>query len=320
MMAERDNAGPLVFLGTSEFAVPSLEALAASGEAVACVVTQPDRPRGRGLRLEPSPVSAAARALGLPILQPDDVNAPSFVSDLSALSPEFLIVVAYGQLLKVPLLAVPGAGTVNLHASLLPRHRGPSPVAWTIWQGDGEAGNTTMLVDEGLDAGPILAQRAFPLEPAATRGDLEERLSRDGALLLVETLRGVRRGEVVPTPQEAALATWSRKLVREMRPLDWRRSAGELRRQIHALSPAPAALAGVKGKQVKVLRVAEVSGEGEPGRVLEAGRRGPVVACGQGALVLVEVQPEGRRPMGGADFARGGGVAAGDLLEAWADG
>lgn len=320
MDAVRGKAGRLVFLGTSEFAVPSLEALVASGERVACVVTQPDRPRGRGRRLETSPVGAAAQALGLPIRQPEDVNAPPCLAELRALSPEFLVVVAYGQLLKRPLLEVPRTATVNLHASLLPRHRGPSPVAWTIREGDERAGNTTMLVDEGLDTGPVLLQEGVALDPAATRGELEERLARDGARLLGDTLRELRRGALTPRPQDPALATWSRKLTREMRPIDWRLAAEELRRGIHALSPSPGALASLKGRQIRMLRVREADGDGEPGRVLEAGARGVLVACGRGALLLMEVQPEGKRPMSGADLVRGGGVRPGDLLETPTDG
>ncbi|MBI5017065.1 MAG: methionyl-tRNA formyltransferase [Deltaproteobacteria bacterium] len=311
--------GPLVFLGTSEFAVPSLEALVASGETVSCAVTQPDRPRGRGRRLERSPVAAAAEALGVAVCKPERVNFPSVVADLSGFGPEFLVVVAYGQLLKAPLLAVPRGGTVNLHASLLPRHRGPSPVAATIWEGDSHAGNTTMLVDEGLDTGPILRQEAFPLDPRATRGDLEGRLAREGADLLVQTLGALREGRVVPRRQDDALATWSRKLGREMRPVDWGRSADEVRRQIHALSPVPGALTSLGGRRLKVLRVAPVEGSGEPGRVVRTEREGPIVACGRGAVALVEVQPEGRRAMGGGDFVRGGGARVGDLLEAPAD-
>lgn len=319
-MGGQFSRGPVVFLGTSAFAVPGLEALAEAGEAVACVVSQPDRPRGRGRQLEPSPVSAAARRLGLQVLCPEDVNAPEVVSLLAGLAPEFLAVVAYGQLLRSPLLALPRRGAVNLHSSLLPRHRGPSPAAWAILEGDADAGATTMLMDDGLDTGPVLLQASFPLAPDVTRGELEERLATLGADLLVKTLVGVRRGELLPSPQDHGLATWSRKLTRGMRLLDWGRPAGELRRLVHALAPAPAALAVAKGRLVKLLRARETAGVGEPGRVLELGPLGPVVACGGGALVLTEVQPEGRRAMPGSDFARGAHLAPGDRLETPVDG
>jgi methionyl-tRNA formyltransferase len=309
-------SGPLIFLGTSAFAVPSLEALAAAGEDVRLVVTQPDRPRGRGQRTEPPPVKAAAERLGLPLFQPTRVNDPDAVAELARLAPEVLVVVAYGQLLRPPLLALPRRGAVNLHPSLLPRHRGPSPVAWTILSGDAEAGNSTMLLDEGMDTGPVLLQESVPLGPEATRGELEDVLARRGGELLLRTLRGLRDGTVQPVPQEEARATASRLLTRELRVLSWDRPADEVLRVVHALSPQPGALAAVGGRLVKVLRVREVAASGPPGRVLELGREGPVVACGRGALLWLEVQPEGKRAMGGADFARGGGVAVGQHLEA----
>lgn len=309
-------SGPLIFFGTSSFAVPSLEALAAAGEDVRLVVTQPDRPGGRGRRTQPPPVKAAAERLGLPLFQPERVNDPEAVAAIARLAPEALVVVAYGQLLGAPLLAVARRGAVNLHPSLLPRHRGPSPVAWTILSGDAEAGNSTMLLDEGMDTGPVLLQESVPVGPGATRGELEDVLARQGAGLLVRTLRGLRGGTVHPVPQDEARATASRLLTPELRAVCWERSAEEVRRVIHALSPQPGALAAVGGRLVKVLRVRVVAGAGTPGRVIELGREGPVVACKEGAVLWLEVQPEGKRAMGGADFARGKGVAAGQQVEA----
>ncbi len=311
---------PIVFLGTAAFAVPSLQALAASGEAIALVVTQPDRPRGRGQRLEPSPVKVAAERLGLPVFQPGSVNAQDALDRLGRLAPEFLVVVAYGQLLKRPLLEVPSRGAVNLHPSLLPSHRGPSPVAWALLSGDAQTGNSTMLLDEGMDSGPVLLQESLPLDPEATRGEVEAELSRRGGGLLVRTLRGLREGTILPAAQDETRATVSRLLTREMRALPWAGPAEQVRRVVHALSPHPAAAVRVGGRLVKVLRVREVAASGPPGRVLSLGEDGPVIGCGQGAVVWLEVQPEGKRPMGGADFARGGGIAAGQDVEAPWDG
>jgi len=309
-----------VFLGTSAFAVPSLEALAEGGERILSVVTQPDRPKGRGRHPEPSPVKSAAERLGLDLLQPETINDAEALTALQRLAPDLLVVVAYGQILRRAVLDLPRLGAVNLHASLLPRHRGPSPIVWAILEGDGEVGNTTMLMEEGLDSGPILLQEVLPLPAEATRGDLEAVLSSRGARLLRATVEGLRQHRVAPQPQDASLATWSRLITREMRPIEWDRPAAEIRRRIHALSPTPAALARVEGRLLKILRVVEVPADGPPGRVLAVGRDGPVVGCGHGALVLREVQPEGKRPMSGADFCRGGGLRPGSVLESAADG
>jgi len=309
---------PVVFLGTAPFAVPSLEALAAAGQGPSLVVTQPDRPRGRGQKTEPSAVKAAAERLGLPVFQPDRVNAPEALEELRRLDPEFLVVVAYGQLLKRPLLELPSRGSVNLHPSLLPRHRGPSPVAWAILSGDAHVGNSTMLLDEGMDSGPVLLQEALPLDPAATRGEVEDELSRRGGALLVRTLWDLRGGAIRPAPQDEGRATVSRLLTREMRSLSWASPAEEIRRTVHALAPQPGAAARVGGRLVKILRVREVEAAGPPGRVLALTQQGPVVGCGEGAVVWLEVQPEGKRPMAGAAYARGGGIAAGqDVAEPW---
>jgi methionyl-tRNA formyltransferase len=309
------TGGSVVFLGTSDFAVPSLEALVAAGEAVSLVVTQPDRRRGRGRRPEPPAVSQAAQRLELPLFQPENLNASEAVAGLARVRPEFLTVVAYGQLLKRPVLNIAAGGTVNLHPSLLPRHRGPSPIAWAILGGDDRIGNSTMFLDEGLDSGPLLLQSSFPLRPEATRGELEEELSQDGARLLVETLEVLRQGRAEPRPQDFSAATMSRLLTREMRQIDWTRPAPGVRRLVHALSPRPSAAVRVRGRLVKILRVGVVKEDGEPGRVLENAVAGPVVGCGQAAIVLIDVQPAGKRPMSGADLARGGGMRPGDVLE-----
>ena len=309
------DPGTVVFLGTSAFAVPSLEVLVAAGERVARVVTQPDRPRGRGRRSEPSPVKTAAERLGIPVLQPESVNAPEALQELSAVEPEFLAVVAFGQLLGPRLLALPRRGAVNVHPSLLPRHRGPSPIAWTLLCGDERAGVTTMLLDEGMDSGPILLQEAGAVDPMRTRGELEEEFSRTGARLLARTLRGLREGGLQPMPQDAKAATVSLRITRDLRAIPWRRPAAEVRRLIHALSPQPGAVARLRGRLVKVLRAREVDASGAPGTWLGCGPEGPVVACAAGAVEWLEVQPEGKRAMTGAEFGRGAGAAVGETLE-----
>ncbi len=304
-----------MFLGTAEFAVPALGALVAAGEDVVRVVTQPDRPRGRGRKAEPPPVKRAAAALGLDVWQPPRVNDPEVATELAGLEPEFLVVVAYGQLLGSAVLSAPDRCAVNVHPSLLPRHRGPSPVAWAILSGDRETGVSTMVLDEGMDSGPVLLQRRFPLDPARTRGEVEDVLAREGAALLVETLRGVREGTVQPKPQDEAGVVTSHLLTPELRWVPWTRTSAEVRRRIHALAPRPGAVAVHRGKRLKILRAAEAVGRGSPGTVLYTGADGPVVACGRGAVVLLDVQPEGRRPMSGAAWARGVRGLEGDRLE-----
>ncbi|MDF1553754.1 MAG: methionyl-tRNA formyltransferase [Deferrisomatales bacterium] len=321
-MRESDDPrrGPLVFLGTAVFAVPALATLAAAGESLALVVTQPDRPKGRGRKLEPSPVKREAERLGLPVFQPGRLSEPGAVARLAALQPEFLVVVAYGQLLRPEVLALPRRGAVNLHPSLLPRHRGPSPVAWTLLHGDAEGGNTTMFLDEGMDSGPLLLQEVEAVSPDVTRGELEASLALSGADLLVRTLAGVRRGEITPRPQDPAAMTLSQLITRDLRPVPWDLPAPQVRGRVHALAPSPGAVCRCDGKLLKVLRVAEAPGAGAPATVLGHDPGGPRVACGAGALVLAQVQPEGRRAMTGAEFVRGGGAPVGSRLEAPWDG
>ena len=307
--------GALVFLGAGEFAVPVLRALHDAGEAVALVVTQPDRPKGRGRKTEPTAVHRAAAILGLPVFAPERVNEDAAVARIRALSPEFLVVVDYGQILREPLLAAAAHGAVNVHPSLLPRHRGPSPVVWTILSGDKAAGVSTMLMDEGMDSGPILLQERIDVASGETAGELSDRLAPLGAELLVRTLSGLRCGTVAPKPQEAVKATYSKLLDRKMQVIPWSQSAPEVAGRINALSPRPGARAWFGGRMVKCLRAAVEEGEGEAGIVLEAGREGLLVACGVGAVRIGEVHPEGRNPMKAAEFVRGGAVAAGEQFD-----
>lgn len=315
MAPESHKRGPLIFLGTADFALPSLDELVRSDEQVAFVVTQPDRPKGRGRHPEPSPVKLEAERLRLHLYQPESINSPDAIATLSAVRPEFLVVVAYGQILRPAVLQLAARGVVNLHPSLLPRHRGPSPVAWSILAGDEEMGVSTMFLDEGMDTGPILLQESSALPLEATRGELELQLSRSGAALLVRTLHRLRKGTVAPRAQDDSQATQSSLLDPAMGRIEWGRPADEIRRLIHALSPRPAAVARVRDRNLKVLRVRAVDRAGPSGHVLGVAESGPVVGCGTGALVLLEVQPEGKRAMSGADFVRGGGMKPGDLLQ-----
>ena len=307
----------VAFMGTPEFAVPCLRALYDAGYEIVGVVSQPDRPKGRGYHLEPTPVAALARALGLPLFQPAKVNDPAFIEELRALAPEIIVVVAFGQILRKALLDIPPIGCVNVHASLLPRHRGGSPIQHTLLAGDKVTGVTTMLMDEGMDTGPMLLQEEMPVAPEDTTGTLFERLSLLGAKMLLETIPALATGRLEPVPQDAARATYAPNLKREDARLAWGRPAARLRHQVRAFAPRPGAWAMHANREIKVWR-ASVDGrqtEASPGQVLEVTPRGVLVSTGEGALWLEEVQEAGKARMPADAFARGARLGPGQLVD-----
>jgi len=307
--------GPLVFMGVGPFAVPLLKELHARGEKLALVVTGPARPKGRGRAPAPTPVAEAAAALGLPVATPARVNDPEFMVFLSSLAPQFIALADYGQLLAPGLLAIPALGAVNLHPSLLPRWRGPAPVPFTIMAGDPLAGVSVMLMDAGMDTGPVLASVSWPLDPLTTGGELLERSALAGAPLLADTLEGLRAGEVKPVPQEESGATFSSLLGPELLTMDWNLSPLAASGRINALSPRPGVRSWLGGRMVKFLRAEPALGAGLPGVVVAAGGGGLIVGCGGGALKLVEVHPEGRKAMRAADFVNSGAAPAGSVFQ-----
>jgi methionyl-tRNA formyltransferase len=298
----------IVFFGSGAFAVPCLEALAASGHELAVLVTQPDREKGRGRQLSPPPLKPVAQALGIPVLQPPRVREPDARAAIAALRPELCVVVAYGQILPRALLEVPPRGMVNVHASLLPRYRGAAPIQWAIARGETVTGVSTMLLDEGLDTGPVLLQRELAIGPEETARELTPRLARLGAELLLETLARLAEGSLAPTPQDPALATLAPLLRKEDGRVDWGRPAQEIACRVRGFDPWPGVAAGFSGRSVRLVRVRVEPAlpPVEPGTVVSADATGLVVACGSGtALRLLEVQPESRRPMPAAAFAAG---------------
>ena len=307
----------VLFLGTPEFACPSLEMLAARGHEVVGVITRPDRPAGRGRRVQPSAVKRAAQALGLPVLQPPRVNAPEFLETLRGLEPTVLVVAAFGAILKRPLLTLAPLGSVNVHASLLPAYRGVAPVQWSLIHGQRTTGVTIMLMDEGVDTGPILSQRVVEILPLETAGEVLKRLAVVGAEALVETLDGLEKGTVRPVPQPESGASYAPRLTREHGYLDLGRDAQEVTNQFRGVTPAPGARVFHRDQAVLVSVLRPVPDRsGTPYTVLEVGRRHLRVAAAVGAVDLLRVRPPGKKDMEGAAFARGRGLVPGESLQA----
>jgi methionyl-tRNA formyltransferase len=311
-----DPAGlRIVFLGTPEFAVPSLRTLARH-VTIAAVLTQPDRPAGRGRRLTSPPVALAAKAMGLPLLQPESLKSASARADLEALRPDLLVVVAYGRIIPAAVLSLAALGGINVHPSLLPAYRGASPVQAAIADGAAVTGVTIMHLAHELDAGDIILQRRVEIGAEETAGELEERLAHTGADLLVEVVNLLVRGEAPRRPQNQALATYVGKVTKADGEIRWNRPAAAVVNHVRAMNPWPCAYTAWRGGTLRVWRaaVAELPEAAEPGRVLVASGESLVVAAAGGAVALLEVQPEAGRRMTVGEFLRGRAVAAGDRL------
>ncbi len=295
----------VVFMGTPEFAVPSLRGLLDAGHEIAGVFTQPDRPAGRGKKLTASPVKRLALERGIPVFQPERIRRDG-LEDLRALAPEVCVTAAFGQILSQEVLDIPLRGTVNVHASLLPRHRGSAPIAWAILQGDETVGVTTMLTDRGIDTGAMLLRAETPRLPEETCGELTERLAVLGASLLTETLARMEAGTLTPVPQDEAAMTYDPMLKKEMGEVDWTRPAREAVDRILALNPWPCCGIDIPGGRLKLLRARAVEGAGRPGEILCADpKKGLVIACGEGAAEILELQAPGGKAMRAGDWLRG---------------
>ncbi len=309
----------LAFLGTPDFALPCLTALAEAGHEIACVYCQPPRPAGRGHKPRPSPVQALAEQQGWPLRTPTSLKDPAELEAFAALGLDAAVVVAYGLILPAAVLAAPRLGCLNLHASLLPRWRGAAPIQRAILAGDPVTGVTIMQVDAGLDTGPMVLQEELAIGPETTAASLHDALAELGAAMMVRALAGLDRGELSATPQPEAGVTYAAKLTREEARLDWRRTAAELERQVRAFDPWPGAFAVLPRdgapERIKVLRasLAAAPAGAAPGAVLDEGL---AIACGGGALRLERVQRAGKRPMTAAEFLRGFPVPPGTQLPA----
>ena len=319
----------LVFCGTPSFAVPTLERLVEAGHSVPLVVTQPDRPRGRGMEVAVSPVKDAATRLGIAVLQPDTIkNNAEFRSQLAALTPDAIIVVGYGRIIPQWMIDLPRLGNLNLHGSLLPKYRGAAPIQWAIANGESVTGVTTMRIDAGLDTGDILMQREFPIRPEDTAETLGPKLASIGAELMVETLRGLNTGQVRATPQDHAQATLAPILKKEDGRMDFSRSPTDLFNRLRGFQPWPGAFTTFKGKTLQVHRAQpwQHAAKLTPGEISVEGTR-LLVGCGTGnserrdkdknadtALELIEIQLEGKRRMTAQEFINGYRPKSGDHL------
>ncbi len=309
----------IVYMGTPDFAVPALAALAESGYEVAGVVTQPDKPKGRSKTLVPTPVKEEALKHGIPVYQPKKVREPEFVETLKEIGPDIIIVAAFGQIIPKEILDMPEFGCINIHASLLPKYRGAAPIQQAVINGDKEAGVTIMKMGIGLDTGDMISQASVPLAEDETGGSLFDRLADLGADLLVKTLPSIfdRTAVYEPQPEESP-TPYVGMITKQMGLLDFHKDAEELERLIRGMDPWPSAYTFLNGKSLKVWKAAveqKVSGSEEPGTIVNTDKEGIHVACGQDRLVLKEIQLEGKKRMDAAAFLRGYPIETGTMLK-----
>lgn len=303
----------IVFMGTPDFAVPALEALAASKHKVSAVFTQPDKPRGRKMILTPPDVKVCAEKLGIPVFQPKTMKSEDSLNAVKSLAPDAIVVAAYGQILPKTVLDVPKYGCINIHGSLLPKYRGASPIQQAVLNGDKVTGLTTMLMDVGLDTGDILLQTKTEIGENETSGELFDRLAQMGGELILKTLSALEQGEVIPQKQDESLATHTSKIDKTLCPIDFSKSAYEVHNQIRGLYPWPVATAKLCGRTVKIhsSRVADKSGE--IGTIISVNPL--IIACKEKAVEILELQPEGKKRMSASAFAAGHKLSVGDKGE-----
>lgn len=308
----------VVFMGTPDFSVGTLRELAKAGHEIVGVISQPDKPKGRGKNLQPTPVKEAAMELGLPVYQPKKVRDPEFIQVMKELNPDVIVVVAFGQIIPKEILHMPKYGCINVHASLLPAYRGAAPIQWAVINGDKESGVTIMRMDEGLDTGDMINKVIVPLNEKETGGSLFDRLSESGAKLLVETLPMLEDGSAVFEKQpEESTTPYAAMISKKMGELDWAKSATELERLIRGLNPWPSAFSHLNGKTLKIWEasVEEENGEKKaPGTVLQADAKGFRIQTGEGILKIDTLQLEGKKRMDVQAFLRGYTVEEGMIL------
>ena len=297
----------VLFMGTSPFAVPSLKILLAKGENIVGVFTQPDKPQGRGLKIKVSPINGAALENYLPLFQPVKINRDESVEIIKSLSPDLIVVAAFGQIISQRILDIPKFGSINVHASLLPKYRGAAPINWVIIQGEKKTGVTTMLMDKGLDTGNILLQRKLEVFPEENAGELHDRLAFLGAEVLRETVERLKQGGLNPCKQEESEASYAPTLKKEDGVIDWEKPADKIYDHIRGMNPWPGAFTYLEGKILKVFQAKHVIQDfpHEPGKVVKTSDEGILVETGEGHILLTEIQLENHKRMSSALFLRG---------------
>jgi methionyl-tRNA formyltransferase len=303
-----------IFMGTPAFACPTLQKMIDLGEQPVAVVTQPDRPKGRGQQTSQPPVKVLAEQHGIPVHQPLKVRAPEFIEIIRELRPDLIVVVAFGQILPKALLEIPKYGCINVHASLLPRYRGAAPLNWCIINGETETGVTTMLMDVGLDTGDMLLEKRTAIDPEEDTQSLHDRLALLGAEALAETLDLLKRGELKPQKQDDALTCYAPMLKKEDGCIDWQRENRAIKNLVRGMTPWPGAYTFLDGKMLKIYKTRTADGGGSPGAVLRVDRQSLEVACGTGSLLIEELQLEGRKRLSAADFLAGYKIEPGTIL------
>lgn len=299
-------------MGTPDFAVPALRAVCGAGHTVAAVYTQPDKPKGRGLEMAAPPVKLCAEELGLPVFQPVSVKTPEVCEQIRDHQADCIVVVAYGKLLPLPILEAAPHGCVNVHSSLLPKYRGSAPINWAVVCGEKVSGVSTMKLDEGMDTGDILLQCETEIGENETAGELHDRLAVMGAELLLKTLEGLEAGTIVPQKQDDALASRAPMLDKQIAVIDWSADAQAVHDKIRGLSPWPVALTTLNGKRLKLHQSRRTEGSGRPGEVICTAPL--TIACGNGAVILTEIQGEGGKRMKSEDYMRGHAIEKGMIL------
>jgi methionyl-tRNA formyltransferase len=316
MLAQMTKKHKIIFMGTPEFAVPGLKALHESGCDITLVVTQPDRPRGRGRKVTPSPVKAAAMDLGIPAIQPTSIKTADFVDQIKSEKPDFQIVIAYGKILPENVLAIPRVGTINIHASLLPKLRGAAPIQWAIINGEQETGICSMLMDKGMDTGDILLCTPEPIRPQDTAGTLHGRLAVKGAKVLIETLKKFEDRTIHPLPQDHSLATYAPLLSKDDGLINWSKSAQSLERFIRGVTPWPGAYTFLGETRLKIFKATPIAAETTepPGTVLQGFPDELRVAAGGGVLSILEIQGASGKRMSIKEFLQGHSIPPGTVL------
>lgn len=304
----------IIFMGTPDFAAASLEALIASRHEIQAVVTQPDKPKGRKGELTPSPVKVVAEEKGIKVYQPLKVRDEEFVKTLRAYNPDVMVVVAFGQIIPLSILKMPKFGCVNIHGSLLPKYRGAAPIQWAVLDGEKETGITTILMDEGIDTGDILLKKTIKIDADETSGSLFDKLMALGAETILETLDELEKGNLTPTKQGESPTAYAKMLTKAMGLIDFTRPAKELDCFVRGMDPWPSAYTLLAGKTLKLWKVRAVDGSGKAGSVIEIGKESFTIACGEGAIEVLEVQLEGKKRMSAGDFLKGSSLNIGQEL------